>query len=44
MMMEGKDKPVDFQRVLEHIQASAPYSGIVQWCNIYYHMLIIIEL
>ena len=27
MMMEGKDKPVDFQRVLEHIQASSPYSG-----------------
>ena len=28
MMMEGKDKPVDFQRVLEHIQAASPYAGI----------------
>ena len=27
MMMEGKDKPVDFQRVLEHVQAAHPYSG-----------------
>ena len=25
MMMEGKDKPVDFLRVLEHIKAIAPY-------------------
>lgn len=25
MMMEGKDKPVDFHRVLEHIQAASPY-------------------
>lgn len=26
MMMEGKDKPVDFQRVLEHVQAAMPYA------------------
>merc|ERR1719412_3504367 len=26
MMMEGKDKPVDFSRVLEHIKAVSPYS------------------
>ncbi len=26
MMMEGKDKPVDFFRVLEHIKAVSPYS------------------
>ena len=25
MMMEGKDKPVDFYRVLEHIKAVSPY-------------------
>ena len=25
MMMEGKDKPVDFFRVLEHIKAVSPY-------------------
>ena len=25
-MMEGKDKPVDFQRVLEHVQAAMPYA------------------
>ena len=31
MMMEGKDKPVDFQRVLEHIQAASPYAGIVNF-------------
>merc|ERR1719433_2616614 len=24
MMMEGKDKPVDFQRVLDHVKASSP--------------------
>ena len=24
MMMEGKDKPVDFQRILEHVQAAYP--------------------
>ena len=29
MMMEGKDKPVDFQRVLEHIQAASPYAGTI---------------
>jgi DNA-directed RNA polymerase III subunit RPC1 len=27
MMMEGKDKPVDFLRVLEHIKAVSPYPG-----------------
>merc|ERR1719433_2570617 len=26
MMMEGKDKPVDFSRVLDHIKAISPYS------------------
>ncbi|XP_040568151.1 DNA-directed RNA polymerase III subunit RPC1 [Lepeophtheirus salmonis] len=26
MMMEGKDRPVDFQRVLDHIKAISPYS------------------
>ena len=25
MMMEGKDKPVDFQRVLDHVKASSPH-------------------
>ena len=28
MMMEGKDKPVDFSRVLDHIKAISPYSGM----------------
>ena len=32
MMMEGKDKPVDFQRVLEHVQAAMPY-GDEEPCN-----------
>jgi DNA-directed RNA polymerase III subunit RPC1 len=26
MMMEGKDKPVDFYRVVEHIKAVSPYA------------------
>ncbi len=26
MMMEGKDKPVDFARVLDHVRASSPCS------------------
>ena len=25
MMMEGKDKPVDFQRVFDHVRAISPY-------------------
>ncbi len=29
MMMEGKDKPVDFNRVLDHVQASHPYSSMI---------------
>ncbi len=27
MMMEGRDKPVDFARVLNHVRAAAPYAG-----------------